>query len=560
MIERIIYLFLTSILTCSFCSAQDLLSVDWHKVVCSDGYIDHVYSICNDTNGNTFTLGSFENKANCLGDSVDENLGKYFVTKQNSNGDKLFVKNIGGTNSFTFGDIQVCDNGDLVFGLCFKSNFYLNGDSIAYSENWSSIIVKLDQDFVLKWFKTFPGLSNTYIDQIVLDKDENIYATIQFLGSLSINNQNYQQAQGYGSVIVKLNPIGTIEWTHHYNSNYNLTTQVLKVAESCNLCPSNIFISGKVLLSDSIFVDGVFKAQNKSKYNQHFFVSTLNEFGDILQTEFLEDGIGSIADLNVYQNRIFIAGTYFDTVSWNGTFVTPFDYSSCYLGELSEELDLIGFVDLQTNKSVYLTGFNISKEFGFLISGIFDGYLKLKSISIPLANQYDRGSFIAGLNDQLLLNDLKYIKGGSFNLRHLSVFQNYISGTAVFEHSCNFQNSICFSWNDDISTFQTKDLKLLSEFNPIVFPEYHEPIPFSFEVYPNPFFTSFKLKFSEKIDSNSIKMTDAAGQLCKDIVITEMNDNEMIFDAIGLSPGLYFVNFLTSNNYNATYKLIKLHD
>lgn len=560
MIERIIYFFLSSILICSCCYSQDLLSVEWQKVVCSDGYIDHVYSICNDTNGNTFTLGSFENKANCLGDSVDESLGNYFVTKQNSNGDKLFVKNIGGTNSFTFGDIQVCDNGDLVFGLCFKSNFYLDGDSIAYSDNWSSIIVKLDQNFVLKWFKTFPCLSATYLDQIVLDKDENIYATIQFLGSLSINNQDYQQPQGYGSVIVKLNSIGTIEWTHHYNSHYNLTTQVLKVTEGCNLCPSNIFICGNVLLSDSIFVDGVLMAQNKRKYNQHFFVSTLNEFGDILQTEFLEDGIGSIADINVYQNRIFIAGTFFDTVSWNGTFVTPLDYSSGYLGELSEELDIIGFVDLEMIKSVYFTGFNVTKEFGFLISGIFDGYFKLKSISIPLANPYDRGSFIASFNDQLFLNDLKYIKGGDFNLRHLAVLENQISGTAVFEHSCIFQNSICFSSNDDISTFQTKDLKLLSDFNPIVFPEYHEPIPFSVEVFPNPFFTTFKFKFSEKIISNSIKMTDSAGQLCKDVVITEMNDNEMIFDANGLSPGLYFLHFDTNNNYSATYKLIKLHD
>ena len=205
---RFFILTLTIAATVSNCYSQDLLSVDWQKVVCTDGYIDHVYSICNDNNGNTYTLGSFENSANCLGENVNESSGHYFVTKQNSNGDKLFAKNLGGTDNFAFGDIEVCSNGDIVLGLCFKSNFFLNGDSITTAVTWSSIILKLDQNFSLKWFKTFPAKNATYINRLIIDSEENIYASILFLDSLSINGHIYSQKKGYGTAIAKLNSAG----------------------------------------------------------------------------------------------------------------------------------------------------------------------------------------------------------------------------------------------------------------------------------------------------------------------------------------------------------------
>lgn len=559
MSRRLLTLILTIVTTVSNCYSQDLLSVNWQKVVCSDSYIDHAYSICNDNNGNTYTLGGFENVANCLGENLNESSGHYFLTKQNSYGDKLFATNLGGTDNYSNGDIEVCSNGDLVLGLCFKSTFFLNGDSITTSVTWSSIILKLDQNFNLKWFKTFPAKNATYINRLFLDSDENIYASILFLDSLSINGLIYSQPKGYGTAIAKLSSGGGILWTHHYYSDYILTNQVLQIGESCNSCPSTLFISGSVS-GDSIFIDGILQAQHKSKFNSQFFIATLNEYGDILQTKFLDEGIRSIADINFYQNRIFFAGAYIDTVNWNGTYVTPLDYSSIYIGELSEQADLIGFADIKSSKTFYLTGFKISPQYGFLLSGCFDGSFSLQSSSITLEGQYDRGSFIASINDTLNLNDCKYIKGGSYNLRHLSIFNNQITGTAIFEQTCNFQNQSCFAWNDDISTFQTTDIKQLSAFNPNPFPTTKIPIPFSVQVYPNPFGSSFQMKFSEPIYSTSLTMTNAIGQICKNIVVFQINDTEVTIDATGLSAGIYIVQYLTCNNYMATYKLIKVDE
>jgi hypothetical protein len=402
-------------------------------------------------------------------------------------------------------------------------------------------------------------MKSTYINRLLLDGDDNIYASIIFLDSLSINGHFYSQPKGYGTAIAKLSSAGDILWTHHYYSNDNLTNQVLRMVESCNSCPSTLLISGS-MRGDSILVDGVLKAQHASKFYSQFFVATLTEHGDILQTKFLDEGIRSIADINFYQNRIYFAGAYTDTVNWNGTYATPQDQSSSYIGELNEQADLIGFVDLQSSSGLSLTGFKISPQYGFLLAGSFIGSFSLQSYSMSLAGQYYKGAFIASINDTLTLSDCKYIEGGYYNLRHISVFNDQISGTAVFEDSCNFQNQSCFAWNDDISTFQTRDIRQLTAFDPHPFPTSEIPLPFAVQVYPNPFGASFKMKFSEPIYSTSLTMTNAFGQICRDIEVSQINDTEVSIDATGLSAGIYMVQYLTCNNFKASHRLIKVYE
>lgn len=541
--------------------AQNLLSVDWQNNVCSNHYISNVYSVCNDNDGNTYTLGSFSNEANSLGENISDSIGAYFLTKQNPNGEKLFTKNFGGTDNLTFGDIKVCNNGDLILGLSFKSTFFINGDSITNSLNWSSIIIKLDQNFNLKWFKKFPANNSTYINRIVLDSEENIYASILFLDSLLINGNTYSQNKGYGTAIVKLNWTGGVLWSNHYYSENNLTNENLKINKACNSCPETLFISGSIG-GDSVYVNGVFKAQHKSKFNSQLFVATIDEHGSVLQTKLLDDGIRSIADFDFYDDRIFIAGAYVDTVNWEGTYLTPNDYRSIYIGELNENVDLVGFADLESSKSFYLTGFKISPQFGFLISGTFDGSFSLQSSFLTLSDNYKKGSFIASIDESLELNECKYIKGGYYNLRSLSIFKNKITGSAIFRQTCNFLNQNTFGSNNDISTFMTSDIKQLLAFNPDTFPIPEipvPPIPFSVQIYPNPFNTNFRIKFSETINAASLKMTNSIGQICRNINISQINDKEIVIDASNLQTGSYIIKYLIDNKYQGVYKLIKVN-
>jgi hypothetical protein len=558
--KQLIILSFTTIAIFSNCYSQDLLYVDWQKIICSNNTITAAYSTCSDNKGNTYTLGRFSNNINCLGANLSNSTGGYFITKQNSKGEKLLVKNLGSEKNLTFGEIKVCRNGDLVLGLNFRSTFYLNEDSITHSLTHSSIILKIDENFNLKWFKVIPASKVSYTRNLIIDNEDNIYTSIAFFDSISINDKTYSQKRTntYGTLIAKLSLGGNVLWSHHYSSENTLIGNILKIKKSCNSCPATLFVSGSVS-GDSIYIDGVLKNQNKSKYNSQLYVATLNEYGDILQTKFLDDGIRSIADIEIYQNRIFFAGAYIDTVNWNNTYVTPNDYSSICIGELSEQANLIGFADLQSNKTFFVNEFKISPQYGFLISGSFNGSFSLQSSSMTLDGSHSRGSFIASINETLKLNDCKYIKGGNYNLQHLSVSNNQIIGVASFRGTCYFQNQSCSSWYDDISTFQTSDIKTLKSFNPPPFPNSEILSPFSTQVYPNPFRNSFQIKFSEPIYSTSLIITNSIGQICKDIFISQINDTEFTYDATGLPAGLYIVHYLTCNNSKATSKLIKIN-
>ncbi len=121
----------------------------------------------------------------------------------------------------------------------------------------------------------------------------------------------------------------------------------------------------------------------------------------------------------------------------------------------------------------------------------------MQSSSITLDSEYNIGSFIASINDSLVLNDCQYIKGGEYKLQCVSILGNQINGGAVFEQTCNFENEICSAGNEDISTFQTNDIKILTTFNPKPLTVSESKTLFSIDVFPNPFNDSFQIKFSE---------------------------------------------------------------
>src|SRR6185295_13952157 len=103
--------------------SQDLLGVDWNKTVCTDYYIDQVCKTIADDDGYIYTLGSFPYSAGFLDENLNENEGSFFILKQNSSGDKIWIMNLGDTTYYATSDMELCKNGDLVLGLNFRNNF-----------------------------------------------------------------------------------------------------------------------------------------------------------------------------------------------------------------------------------------------------------------------------------------------------------------------------------------------------------------------------------------------------------------------------------------------------
>ncbi|MCF8372871.1 MAG: T9SS type A sorting domain-containing protein [Bacteroidales bacterium] len=542
---------------------QDLLSVDWQQVVCSDSKIDHVYSICHDKGGSTYTLGDFPGTANFLGETLSDTAGSCFLTKQDIAGNKVFAINLGNNKGYSNGDLKISDNGDIVLGLCFTDTFFLNGSPLVTSSDYNNIILKLDSELNVKWFQVFQAKYNTYIKNLALDEDENIYASILFIDSLSINGNLYKNKQGYGTAIAKLDSSGNVLWTHHFYSDYYLVNHVLEIETSTLSNQAILFITGTVG-GDSIFVDGALMAIHKSKYNGQYFVGTINKEGEILHAKFIDDGIRQVTDISFFQDRVFFAGVFSDTVSWNENQIIPDNCNSIYIGELNHKAEIIGFADLHSNEEIFLTGFKTSPQYGFVLSGCFNGSFSFQSSSIMLEGYYDRGSFIASINDTLGLNDCKYIEGGSYHLFRLSFFKNKLLGAGVFERTCNFANQTCFAYNSDISTFQTTDIKQLSSFSPYQFPSPGLlPLPvypdeFTVSIFPNPFKETFTMRYSEPVWLTSLTITNLKGQVLTNYEATQDYGFVTYVNCQNLEPGVYIIQYTTSNKFKGARNILKI--
>ncbi|MDX5320697.1 MAG: T9SS type A sorting domain-containing protein [Bacteroidota bacterium] len=538
-------------------SSQSLLKVDWQEVVCKDPYISQVYAIANDQHGNTYTLGSFFRNTESLGEPLNADFGINYLTKQDKNGKKLFSKNLGGSTNFSFGDLIICANDELLIGLSFKDDFYLNGVPIANSVGYSSIVLMLDANFNLKWFQTFPSTKNSILYQLLLDDQENVYAAIHFTGSLSIQEKDYVQVSSYGTAIVKLERNGSFVWSHHFSAENNFLLRALEWKSGCEACPGEIVTVNEVR-GDSVKANGkLLETRAREKfYNQHMLLS-ISAHGDLLQSEFLPEEIRTVTDLAIYNKKIFLAGSFTDTILFNGNLFTSSSHSSFFLGELDAHLELTGFADLKSSHSSYLSGFAIHPQFGFVLSGYFDSAFSMQSASIDLGNKYERGSFLANLDDSLMLRECHFIEGGTYGLKEISIWNQQISGTAFFSGTCNFQNASCFAFNTDISTFQTSAMNVLQDFKGDPFHSSLHQIPLEVKIYPNPFEQSFSMEFSEPVYSNALFFTNALGQYCLEIELSPITETQVKVDASRLAPGIYFLKYLTCSGEAGTYKLVK---
>lgn len=527
--------------------AQDLLSVDWQKIVCANGYIDHIEEILTDKHGNTYTLGSFPNEASILGQHVTSNYGACFLLKQNTKGEKIFLKTFGNSRvNLAEGDIEFAANGDIILSLDFRDSFYFDGKILVHGDvyRFNTIILKTDSNFNLKWFKTFQKNTVHYITNLILDKEDNIYCTFSFMDQLAIDSYTfYNDVEHRSNVFVKFDSAGKVQWARHFQEagiGFGM------LGSFCDTCTDELLLIGGA--DNELVIDNVLY-ENHHHIESPFYMCILGLNGEVELMRRIDKRINGISGLQMYNNRLFFAGDYIDRI---------------FIGELNRKGDMIGLKNFKTEKQCYVTDLQISPLYGYVVSGCYNYSFSLQHAQRTLPDEYDRGSFIASLDDSLELNDCKFIDGRYYNLRKILIDSNIITGAALFRGNCSFSNASIFGWNDDISVFQTTDLKPLVRFLPDSLPkppelesDPAETTPLFVHVYPNPFINKVNIKFNRPSEVSTIHITDALGRLITGIKMHSVTANEYYIDTANLPAGFYFLKF-NAGQSDYTYKLIKV--
>jgi len=184
---------------------------------------DIAYSIALDGSGNVYTTGIFQSTADFNPDPAisytltSAGLEDIFVSKLNSSGNFVWVKNMGGTSLDYCKSIALDASGNIYTTGYFDGTADFDPDpAISYtltSAGGTDIFVsKLDASGTFVWAKRMGGTSADYCQSIALDGAGNVYTTGYFQGTVDFDpgagTSNLVSAGGYDIFVSELDASG----------------------------------------------------------------------------------------------------------------------------------------------------------------------------------------------------------------------------------------------------------------------------------------------------------------------------------------------------------------
>jgi hypothetical protein len=511
------------------------MSVEWQKNITSNSYIDHVYDLETDTLGNVYSLGSFPIQATISGQTLYGSTGEHLLTKHDTSGNLMYGINFGGQTYIDEGELEVSKDFDLTIALNYKGNFYWHDTILASSPNFTAIILKLDSSLNLLWYEEAPCLkvnfAQLYTDGMVQDEAENVYTCIRYIDSILIDGTIYtNNGTAYGLVLSKFDASGDHLWTKQYQSESGTILSKIILAYNPNVTGISEIIMAGYHPADTIYIDTVAYFLDTIG---GAFVTKVDNAGNILESVRIRN-VDYIIDFGFYENRVFFAGMFYDTIHWQGGFTVPTN-ESAFIGEFNDSLELLKIIDIKTSSPLYLNGFNVSDKYGFMLHGNYHNSLSIQSSLISQVSSPPNGVFIATLDAGFILNEVKYVPASFFSLRKVRVLDTLVYGAGIFENSLNFANATNSGWNEDIVLFRVNGINQLSSFEGLSVEEEKNGIR-NLNVFPNP--SSEILYFSDfpSINDKEVLIYDPSGKL---VLQTSIHQNSIVISE--LLEGFYFL-------------------
>lgn len=254
--------------------------------------IDEGRSVVVDDSSNVYLTGLFTGSAdfdpsnnmfvlNAAGGSAFEG----YVVKLDLNGNLVWAKQLGGTNSDVARSISINSNGDLFVAGTYRGTADLDPGSSAanFTSNGSDdiFIVKLDRNGNFGWAKSIGGSSADLANGISVDSLSNVIVIGQFLGNVDFDpgagNSSLQTVGFYDTFILKLDSAGNFTWAKRLNSTSNVNSRYVKTDNANNIYITGGFTGTLDMNPDTNITQNVFNAGSDD-----VFVLKLDENGSYL--------------------------------------------------------------------------------------------------------------------------------------------------------------------------------------------------------------------------------------------------------------------------------------
>ncbi|MBK7964292.1 MAG: SBBP repeat-containing protein [Bacteroidetes bacterium] len=245
-----------------------------------------------------------------------------YVVKLDINGDLVWAKQLGGTNSDVGRGISINSNGDLFVTGTYRGTADLDPSLSAanFTSNGSDdvFIVKLDRNGNFGWAKSIGGSGADLANGIAVDSFSNVIVIGQFLGNVdfdpSVGNSFIQAGGFYDTFILKLDSSGNFNWAQRLNSTSNVNSRFVKTDNSNNIYLTGGFTGTLDINPDTNITQNIFNAGSDD-----VFVLKLNENGRYLWG-FTAGGLNfdQATSLEIsHSSHIFISGFFNSTIDFD---------------------------------------------------------------------------------------------------------------------------------------------------------------------------------------------------------------------------------------------------
>lgn len=532
------------------------LNFNYAKPISSPGN-EIISGICNDNNGNLYSVGYFDNTAD-----FDESAATYtmqavfgsndiFIRKHDSNNNFVWAKQIGGTVEETAHNVATDNLGNIYIVGSFKS---LNCDfdpspTTTYTVAGNSadaFILKLSSNGDFKWVKSIGGAFDDNLNNIVIDKQGNIYASGYITdyadvdpnaGTVTLNPSN-----GH-AIILSLDSLGTYRWSKQINGGYDQLINEIGLDNH-----NNIYSVGYLNYSSS----------NNIYIGKHTTSGTIVWAKDMGATS-NEDARGLAIDTinnNIYVTGLFNGTTDFDpnsgtsnlTSASNDGYILKLDSGSTFIW--AKQIGGTGLdygVDITTdhNGNIYNIGlfknsvdFDPSPTSTYILNGG-------SSFEIYILELDNNGTFMSA---NQMGNQLNESLNGIYADKN-----NCISIYGTFKGTVDFDTSPTASYS--LTANGSNPEAFIANYCEIVnglMDKNSENQPFT--IFPNPSTGTFYLNMNDlKITEYQIVITNILGET---IFETTTTDKNIKIQLDHFHSGIYNVS-IKNNNYLYTKKIIK---
>ena len=291
--------------------------VEWTKGVSVTSETSFITGITTDVTGFVYVIGRFLGAVGFDDFSLTNATYSSFIAKFDSQGNALWLKQVGIGEYSTINDIKII--GDLIYVAGnFSESISFPSETLAANGEHDIYIAQYDLEGNQYWASSFGGTGNDYNPSIAIDSDMNIYVTGTFKSSLLTFAGSTMTNQGETDIfLVKYDNLHQPQWIKTYGSTSNDTANSLEVDVFDNLFAS-------YTIRNSINIEG----ENITAVGYHDSVIVkYNPAGDFLWYETLS-GPGTEIITDIITNsagQLFLTGsTYSDTISFaNNEFELP---------------------------------------------------------------------------------------------------------------------------------------------------------------------------------------------------------------------------------------------